>query len=269
MSLSLHRGALSASVLLAAFAMSAFTPATTGNNGGLLHSISSPTDKTVLTYNADKSIAKLVTTHAMGDDQYTDVRIPVYQSGKLVKTMSTADENQAPTLFSAFGYDSKGQIDRISYYEENQVSGYDSLVYDNKGQLAARYFFVMPAGKQTFENHYCQLYTWDQKGNITQQENMGRVSDNAAFALSSTVDYKYDNKLNSQKSVAGFGYITDLNAVNLSANNIVSEVITPANGANAIAKSYAYNYNSKQYPAQVTAKNSGSNEEVVTDLTWE
>ncbi|WPV65561.1 hypothetical protein [Chitinophaga sp. LS1] len=269
MSLSLNRGALSATVLSAALAICAFKPAPCDNNGGLLHAISSPTDKTVLTYNADKSIAKLVTTHAMGDDQYTDVRIPVYQSGKLVKTMSTADESQAPTLFSSFGYDSKGRIDKISYYEENQVSGYDSLVYDTKGQLAARYFFVMQAGKQTFENHYCQLYTWDQKGNIIQQENMGRVANNVAFALSSTVAFQYDDKLNSQKSVPGFGYITDLNAVNLSANNIVSEVITTANGANAISKSYAYNYNSKQYPAQITAKNSGTNEEVVTELTWE
>lgn len=268
MSLSLHKVALSATVLSAALAMSAFKPATSDNNGVLLHAISSPTDKIVISYNPDKSIAKMVTTHAMGDDQYTDVRIPVYQSGKLVKTMSTADEKeQAPTLFSAFAYDSKGRIDKISYYEERQVSGYDSLVYDNKGQLAARYFFVMQAGKATFENHYCQLYTWDQKGNIIRQENMGRMSDKAAFVLSSTVDYKYDDKLNSQRSVPGFGYITDLNAVNLSANNIVSEVITPANGANATAKSYVYNYNSKQYPEKVTAKN--NNEEVITELTWE
>ena len=268
MSLSLHRGALGATVLSAAFALSAFKPAHSDNNGGLLHAISSPTDKTVISYNADKSIAKMVTTHALGDDQYTDVRIPVYQSGKLVKTMSTADEKeQVPALFSSFGYDSKGRIDKISYYEENQVSGYDSLVYDNKGQLAARYFFVIPAGKKTFENHYCQLYTWDQQGNIIRQENMGRGSDNAAFAVSSTVDYKYDDKMNSQRSVPGFAYITDLNAVNLSANNIVSEVITPANGANAIAKSYAYNYNSRQYPEKVTAKN--NNEELVTELTWE
>ncbi|WP_343672162.1 hypothetical protein [Chitinophaga sp.] len=269
MSLSLHRGALSATILSAALAISAFKPATTGNNGGLLHAISSPTDKTIIEYNADKSIAKMITTHAMGNDPYTDIRIPVYQSGKLVKTMSTADESQASTLFSAFGYDSKGRIDKISYYEENHVSGYDSLVYDTRGQLAARYFFVMPAGKQVFENHYCQLYTWDQKGNIILQENMGRATDNAGFALSSTVSYKYDDKMNSQRSVPDFGYITDLNAVNLSANNIVSEVITPANGANVVSKSYAYAYNNKQYPAQVTAKNSGNNEEVITELTWE
>lgn len=268
MSLSLHRGALSATVLLAAFAISAFKSATTSSNGGLLHAISTPTDKTVISYNGDKSIAKLVTTHAMGDDQYTDVRIPVYQSGKLVKTMSTADEKeQAPTLFSSFGYDAKGRIEKISYYEENQVAGYDSLVYDKKGQLAARYFFVIPAGKKTFENHYCQLYTWDAKGNIIQQENMGRIADNAAFALSSTVEFRYDDKKNSQRSVADFGYITDLNAVNLSANNIVSEVITPANGAHATAKSYAYAYNSNHYPEKVTAKN--NNEEVITELTWE
>lgn len=268
MSLSLHRGALSATVLLAAFAISAFKSATNSHDGGLLHVISSPTDKTVISYNENKSIAKLVTTHAMGDDQYTDVRIPVYASGKLVKTMSTSDETtQAPTLFSAFGYDAKGRIDRISYYEENQVAGYDSLVYDNKGQLAARYFFVIPAGKKAFENHYCQLYTWDAKGNIIQQENMGRRSDNVAFTLSSTVAYKYDDKKNSQRSVADFGYITDLNAVNLSANNIISEVITPADGANATAKSYAYAYNSNKYPERVTTKN--NNEEVITELTWE
>ncbi|SFW76830.1 hypothetical protein [Chitinophaga sancti] len=268
MSLSLNRVALSATVLSAALAITAFRPAISDNDGGLLHSISSPTDRTVISYNQDKSIAKLVTTHAMGDDQYTDVRIPVYQGGKLVKTMSTADEKeQAPTLFSSFDYDSKGRINRISYYEEHLVSGYDSLVYDNKGQLAARYFFVIPAGKQTFENHYCQLYSWDQKGNVIQQQNMGRVPGNAVFVLSATVDYKYDDKLNSQLSVPGFGYITDLNAVNLSKNNIVTEVITPANGANATAKTYVYNYNSRQYPEKVTAKN--NNEEVITELTWE
>lgn len=239
-------------------------------DGDRLHTISSATDKTVISYNADKSIAKMVTTHSSGDDQYTDVRIPVYQNGKLVKTMSAAEENSAaPTLFSTFGYNSNGKIDKISYYEEDHVSGYDSLVYDNKGQLAARYFFVLPAGKSAFENHYCQLYTWDQQGNISQLENMGRNADNAAFALSSTVTYKYDNKLNSQRSIPGFAFITDLSAVNLSANNILSEVITTANGGSTIANSFEYAYNSKQYPEHVTVKNSASNMAATTDLTWE
>ncbi|SEW45416.1 hypothetical protein SAMN05428988_6022 [Chitinophaga sp. YR573] len=260
----LNKGTLGATFLMAAAMLSGFR---TVNGKMRLHGITTATDKTVITYNADKSIAKLVSTHKTSDESYVVARIPVYENGHLVKTLFTDDEvSDAPMLFSTFTYSSKGQVEKISYYQENVVNAYDSLVYNNTGKIIARYFFSKQAGKNGFESHNCQLYTWDAQGNISSMENMGRLNDKAEFVLSSSTSYKYDSKPNAQQNTPVLSYMIDIAPANLSANNIVSETITATAGS-AIVNNYAYAYNASQYPVKVTATYGGK-ETVATELEW-
>lgn len=254
-------GFTSAAFLMAAVAFSAFR-----TENPRLQGITTSTDKTVISYNADKSIAKLLSTHKTEDESYVVARIPVYENGKLVKTMFT-DSNDAPAVFSSFSYSPKGQIEKISYYQGDVVNAYDSLVYNAAGKITARYFFNNEEGQTAFESHNCQLYTWDAKGNISRMESMGRLNAQAEFVLSAVTSYTYDNKPNGQQSVPSLSYITDVAPANLSANNILSETITAATG-NTIVNSYTYAYNAAQYPVKVTAKYAGAEGVVATELQW-
>jgi len=247
-----NRGAITATFLIAAAMFSAFR-ADTGKMR--LHGIITPTDKTVITYNADKSVAKLVSTHQTSDESYTVTRIPVYENGKLVKTMF-ADENAAPSLFSTLTWSVNNQVIKVSYYENGAVNSYDSLVYRN-GKVAARYFFTKT--NDGFQSQNCQLYTWDAKGNVTKVENMGRLNNQAEFALSSTVSYKYDNKANAQLNIPA--YLVDFTPASLSVNNVTTETID-----DKLVGSYEYVYNDMQYPVSVKAKY--GNETVSTKLEW-
>jgi hypothetical protein len=259
-----NKATLGAAFLMAAVMLSAFRA---DNPGKIrLQGIATPTDKTVITYNADKSIAKLVSTHKSGEESYVVARIPVYENGKLVKTMFT-DSDDAPGVFSSFTYSAKGQVEKISYFQGDVINAYDSLVYSVAGKITARYFFNKEEGQTAFESHNCQLYTWDAKGNIINMENMGRLNAAAEFVLSSSTSYTYDNKQNAQQSIPSLSYIIDVAPVNLSANNILSETITPATGS-AIVNSYEYAYNAAQYPVRVTAKYAGAKEGVTTELQW-
>lgn len=259
-----NKGTLAAAFLMAAATLSAFRPGHTGKIH--LQGISTSTDKTVITYNADKSIARLVSTHKTGNESYVVARVPVYEKGQLVKTMFI-DSDAAPAVFSSFTYSAKGQVEKISYFQGDAVNAYDSLVYNTNGKITARYFFNKEEGQTAFENHNCQLYTWDAKGNISGMESMGRLNAAAEFVLSSSTTYTYDNKPNAQQSIPALSYIIDIAPANLSANNILSETITPATG-NAIVNSYEYAYNASQYPVRVTAKYAGAKDAVATELQW-
>ena len=260
----MNKGTLAAAFLMAAAMLSAFRADNTGKIR--LHGISTSTDKTVITYNADKSIAKLVSTHKTSDESYVTARIPVYENGKLVKTLFT-EGDEAPSLFSSFTYSSKGQVEKINYFQGDAVNAYDSLVYSAAGQIVARYFFNKEEGQTAFSNHNCQLYTWDAKGNISSMQNLGRLSDKAEFAVSSNVTYTYDSKPNAHQSIPSLSYIIDIAASNLSANNIISESITSAAGT-AVVNKYEYAYNASQYPVKVTAKYAGAKDAVATELEW-
>lgn len=260
----MNKGTLAATLLVAAAMLSAFRA---DNSGKIhLHGISTSTDKTIITYNADKSIAKLVSTHKTSDENYVVARIPVYENGKLVKTMFS-DSEEAPILFSSFTYSAKGQVEKINYFQGNVVNAYDSLVYNAAGQIIARYFFNKEEGNTAFENHNCQLYTWNAKGNISSMENLGRLDSKAEFVLSSGITYTYDNKQNAHHSIPSLSYIIDVAPSNLSVNNILSESITSADGT-VVVNNYEYAYNASQYPVKVTAKYAGAQDAVATELEW-
>jgi hypothetical protein len=264
------KGRFCAAILMTAIIASAFRPID-GDKGKMrLHGITTVNNRTVFSYNGDRSIAELLTIYKTEEGSYTTTRIPVYKNGRLVKTFVTDDDaSHAPTLFAAFEYSAKGNIRRILYYLDGFVHGYDSLTYNTNGQITARYFFNGTQDGIAFENNSCQLYTWDAKGNVVTIENMGRVNRRLPFTLSSTTTYTYDNHPNAQQSIPSLCYLVDIAAVNLSANNILTETIIPAVSNKSFVNHYSYTYNERQYPERITTRYAANDEIVVTDLEWD
>jgi len=270
MSIFSTKSLLCAALLLAVIVTSAFHPVYSDKGKMRLRGISSATNKTVITYHADKTIAELLTIYQTAEGGYSTTRIPVYKDGRLIKMFVTDQESsQAPVLFSSFEYSAKGKIRRIIYYLDGAVHGYDSLAYNNNGLIVARYFFNDTQDGSAFRNNSCQLFRWDNKGNIIRIENMGRVNRKLPFTLSSTTTYTYDDHPNAQQGIPSLCYLTDITAENMSANNIVTETITSAVSNNSIVKHYSYDYNAERYPSRITARYAVNNEIVVTDLEWD
>ncbi|WP_044218923.1 hypothetical protein [Chitinophaga pinensis] len=268
MPINFTRGRIVAALLLAGITVSAFrSPSDKGRMR--LHGITTATDRTVISYNEDRTVAELLTTYKTEEGSYTTTRIPVYKNGRLVKTFVTDDESShAPTLFATYDYSEKGNIRRIIYYLDGLVHSYDSLVYNSSGQITARYFFNDTQDGLAFENNSCQFYTWDVKGNIISVHNMGRVNKKLPFTKASTTTYTYDDHPNAQHSIPALPYLVDIAAVNLSANNIITETITPVTGNNRIVNQYKYAYNEEAYPKQITTTYAEGGETVVTELEW-
>lgn len=222
-----------------------------------------------ISYNQRNMIGKLTRIQKTAEETYADVRIPVYQNGRLISTLVSARESgENSEIFSSFEYAvSYRMIERIRYYADGQVQGYDSLVYNAQGQITARHFFTRnEAG--SFENHNYQHYTWDSAGNITRLDNYGRTPANGAFALSSVIAYTYDNKPNPQKQVEGLCYITDIMPAFLSANNILTEEIATPNTTVKQVNTFRYEYNTAGYPSSVTAHYGIDGVTETTDLSY-
>lgn len=218
----------------------------------LLEGIKSPASTMQIAYNQRNMIGRLTRTQNTAEETYTDVRIPVYENGRLVSTLVSSHANGSDSeIFSSFEYAVNYRlIEKIRYYTEGQVQGYDSLVYNAEGRIIARYFFSH-AADNSFRSHNCQRYTWNEEGNISRLENYG--SRGSGFELGSSVTYTYDKHPNPQKQVDGLCYITDIMPAFLSANNVLTEEITYADGAGKHVNTYSYEYNAALYPASITA----------------
>ncbi|MCF6406306.1 hypothetical protein L3C95_25650 [Chitinophaga filiformis] len=261
---------LCVAMLLVIITASAFRPGNSDKGKMRLRGISTAASKTMISYNADKSIAELLTISRTAEGAYATTRIPVYKDGRLISIFVTDEESShAPALFSSFEYSTEGRIRRIIYYLDGAVHGYDSLAYNANAQISARYFFNDTQDGTAFENNSCQFYTWNNKGNIITIENMGRVNRRLPFTLSSTTTYTYDDHPNAQHSIPSLCYLTDIAAENMSANNIVTETITSAAGNNSIVNHYSYAYNAERYPAKIIIRCAVNNELVVTELEWD
>jgi len=220
----------------------------------LLEGINSHASTMLISYNQRNMIGRLTRIQRASEDTYTDVRIPVYQNGRLTSTLiSGRSSGEDSEIFSSFEYTvNYPLIAKIRYYTQGQVQGYDSLAYNAEGQIVARYFFSRNADN-TFQSHNYQHYTWNGEGNITRLENYGRNREGNNFELSSSVTYTYDRNPNPQKQVTGLCYITDIMPAFLSANNILTEEITYTGAAGKHRNTYSYEYNAAQYPVSITA----------------
>ncbi len=266
----IYRERVALLVTVAAITLSAFrNQYKTEEERPLLQAINSHASTLLITYNTQHQLSKLTRVQRSTDEMYTDVRIPVYESGHLVSTLVSGQQSgESSQIFSSFDYaEDYRQISRIRYYVEGQTHGYDSLVYDKAGRITARYFFSKTGGR--YENHNYQAYTWDAAGNMRQLDSYGRTAANGSFALTTSIVYTYDNKPNPQKQIEGLCYMTDIQPAALSANNVVTEQITHVATAEKSLNTYVYTYNALGYPTRVTARYGGEGTEEATELRYE
>lgn len=231
-----------------------------------LHKISSPAGQTVLEYNADKTIRKIVQFRKTENAAYSDVQLPVYENGRLVKSLFADNENATTgDLYTAYDY-AGDKVAKISYYRDNAVYTYDSLGYDATGKLATRFHFGKNPAKGTWENTGYQQFTWDGEGNITQMDIFGKQPGYSKFIHTSIVSYTYDNKQNPHQQQPELAQLMELSANNLSAHNILTENISNANSSSVVTSTYSYAYNGGKYPVRGTYT-SGTDAAVVK-LEW-
>lgn len=247
-----QRAGFAVLVMASTFVFSSFRSDKSTQPGTYLHKISSPAGQTVLEYNADKTIQKITQFRKTENAAYTDVVLPVYENGRLVKSLF-ADEEKATTgdLYTSFDY-AGDKVAKISYYRNNAVHTYDSLVYNENGKLAVRYQFGKNPVKGNWENTGYQQLTWDNDGNVAQMDNYGKQPGYSKFVHTSAVTYTYDKQQNPQQQQAELGYLTDLSAANLSAHNILTENISSVNSSRVITSTYSYAYNGAKYPVRGT-----------------
>ncbi|KAA2242900.1 hypothetical protein F0L74_10250 [Chitinophaga agrisoli] len=257
-------------VTVAAIALSSFrNQHTPDEERPLLQAINSHAGTLLITYNTQHQLSKLTRVQRTTDEMYTDVRIPVYESGHLVSTLVSGKESgESSEIFSSFDYaEDYRQISRIRYYTEGQAHGYDSLVYDKAGRITARYFFSSTRGQ--YENHNYQAYSWDAAGNMRQLDSYGRTAANGSFALTTSIVYTYDNKPNPQQQITGLCYMTDIQPAALSTNNVLTEQITHVATGEKSVNTYIYAYNAVGYPTRVTASFGADGAEETTELRYE
>ncbi|WP_143308888.1 hypothetical protein [Chitinophaga vietnamensis] len=238
-----------------------------GTSGTYLKKISSASGQTTLEYNSDKTIRKIVQHHKTENASYTDVTLPVYENGHLVKTMLADDENASSgDLYAAYDYvQGSDKIAKVSFYRDNAVYTYDSLAYDANGRLAFRYQFSKVPGKGAWENSGYQQFTWNDKGDVERMDNYGKQPGYSKFVNTSSINYTYDDRQNPQLQQPALAFVLDANAANLSAHNILSENLSTPHSSRVITNTYVYTY-AGRYPVRATY-NSGADQGIVK-LEW-
>ncbi|HVI49346.1 MAG TPA: hypothetical protein VM802_31060 [Chitinophaga sp.] len=261
------QGATYAMLLTSMAFLSAFR--STGNEGPqgtYLRKISSASGQTTMEYNADRTIKKIVQLRKTENAGYNDVLLPVYENGRLVKTLSADEEKPAGDLNTVYAYAANGKaVQKISYYRNNEVYTQDSLVYNEAGKISARYQINKNPQKGAWEVSGYQLYTWNAEGDVAQMDNYGKQPGYSRFVALSSVSYTYDKKQNPQQLLPELAYILDMAAPNLSAHNVLTETISNPHASRTITNTYTYAYGG-QFPVRATF-NSGLDNETVK-LEW-
>lgn len=236
--------------------------------GTYLHKISSTEGHTKLEYNADKTLKKMLQFRKTENASYTDVILPVYENGRLVRTLFADDENAVTgDIFTSYDYNAGGkQIEKVKYYRNNDIFTYDSLAYNADGNLQTRYHFSKHPSSGKWENTGYEQFTWNQDGNVERVDNYGKQPGYSKFVCTSSLAYTYDKAQNPQHEQPVLAFVLEANAANLSAHNVLSETISSVNSSAAITNTYSYAYNAAKYPVRATF-NSGMDNSIVK-LEW-
>lgn len=242
-------GTIGAALLASVTILSSFRG---GDNKTYLHKVVSSAGQTTLEYNTDKTISRIVQLHKTEDNStYNTVQMPVYENGKLVKSLLADDEKATSgDVYQAFEY-SGDHISKMSYYRDGQVNTVDSLAYDANGQLATRYQFGRNAKGALVMTGY-QQYNWDKEGNVERVDNYGKQPGYSKFVYTSSVSYTYDNKLNPQQERPELAFLLDASAGSISAHNVITESFSSPNSAQVITNTYSYAYNASKFPVKGT-----------------
>lgn len=245
----IRHGVIYASLALSFTAFSAFNSGSSFET--YLSKIISPNGKTLVEYNTDKTIRSILLVHGQNKDEYTVAQLPVYENGRIVKTLLANASGQDGELYRSFDYQADGKLLKVYAYRQNALVSVDSLAYNADGQLITRYFsnFNAQAAKVLPDGY--QELSWDKEGNVVEARTFGKQPGYNKLVNTSTTAYRYDNKQtpSQQRNLA---LILDAGVANLSAHNVLSETIASANSVNVITNTWSYAYNAGKFPVKAT-----------------
>ncbi|MDQ0107315.1 hypothetical protein J2T02_002432 [Chitinophaga terrae (ex Kim and Jung 2007)] len=255
-------------VIYASLAAS-FTIFSAFNNGSsfetYLSKIISPAGKTLVEYNPDRTIRSILQVHGQNNDEYTVSQLPVYENGRIVKTLLANAAGQDGELYRSFEYQADGKLLKVLSYRQAALVSVDSLVYNADGQLATRYFSHLNAASGKLQQDGYQEFSWDKEGNVTEARTFGKQPGYNKLINTSTTAFTYDNKQNPSQQ-RDLALILDAGVASLSAHNVLSETIASANSSSVITNTWSYAYNAGKFPVKATL-NAGLDGSVVK-LEW-
>lgn len=204
----------------------------------------SPWDSTALEYNPDGTLRRFANISFDGLPPDTSLFIyPFYENGQMKRYNFTRDINDPiGKTTGVLAYNSAGQVVQIAHPESTSGTAYDSLVYNNQGQLTAIYAFTSAAKADTTVN----FYTWE-KNNLVKNVVTNAYIDGVTKKWATTTwTYRYEDKPSPYGSMARYAYFLG-DPQYLSVNNKVEESFSTTNGFSGTT-TYTYEYNSDNYP---------------------
>jgi hypothetical protein len=170
---------------------------------------------------------------------------------------------------AGFEYSSSGLLTKVTfdsgYYNKYYFDGNTlkkTEEYDNKGRLRLTHLYTFNVGRQLTEsvsqvhdlvegeaNQFKQSYSYDSRGNLTEQRLFNKLPGQASFTLSSITKYEeYDTKKSADNLTINFPYLP---GTIFYKNNPGRITHLGADGTTVLsAYLHTYTYNEKEYPSQ-------------------
>ena len=210
-----------------------------------LHQIS-PFDSLEVTYDSAYNM-KLVKVWDENGKHLSTSQL-VYENGKLTK-MIDDDNNGVAKVVQSMEYNSAGKLAKAKFYlspGNNNMSSYDSLVYDADGHLSELHEFAPDLNG--FRLDLKLTFIWDSKGNIIRT--VGTNIAAAQLTDTSVTEFTYDDKVNYGSRQPEFFSMRPYDPTfGLSANNVTKKVGGfKGDLNNSTVNFYEYTYDEEGYP---------------------
>lgn len=182
-------------------------------------------------------------------DHYWDERVASSNSGTLENAMQRTEwvnpGNTKKDSYFSFEYQKSGNLEkRIVHRLNNKISSFDLFRYNIQGKIDRRTWY-----DDGNESGY-DTYSYDEKGNLIKVERY-HILQNGSHELQTTTEYEFDNKNNPYFSFRNLL----IPGQNTNVNNIVKETYTLHFEVDQFIQpvqitEYSYEYNSLDYPVK-------------------
>ncbi|UPK68237.1 hypothetical protein [Chitinophaga filiformis] len=194
---------------------------------------------------------KMPGSFSIFDENLAYYSVPIYENGRLTQVFA-AETRYENSLANAYRYNDAGKAFRVDFYSSGIMDRYDSLAYDNNGQLVTIYHRKITYGADyPFGIYKKDVLVWDTSGNVTQLHTI-QIQNGAEGKDTLTTSYTYDKKVNFMgKPAALFMLNYERGITYLSANNMLTQVTAYPTGDSVKSVTNVYTYDNENYPVEV------------------
>jgi len=206
----------------------------------LVSRVSDSGDSLGITYDSTFRVTGAVNTQtAGGNTTYSYYTKAVYENGKIVE-VTFGEKADAISGRQRYQYNAAGKLVLSSYYSSssNEISSYDSLVYDANGRVAGYVSGDITDGVRSYYSKTNVI--WDNKGNVIAEQEM-QIEDGTVSKDTTFTTYTYDDKVNYIAKQPEFYFLEPEDiAFALSANNIKTSIRQSATSKDVFTNEYTY-----------------------------